>query len=78
MDVEHSRREIGGVTQAAQAASLMELMRNLLNAMPNNDSDVLAAVGNSVVATFFAAAWLNCRRTAAVDPGHGSITAQAG
>ena len=72
--VEHGRHGIGGLKRAEHAVALADLMHAVLNVMPTDDSAVLAAACNSVLADIFAAMGLTGPRVEAVDPDDGSVT----
>jgi hypothetical protein len=76
--VEHGRHGIGGLKRPAHTAAITELMRVLLSVMPTDDSAVLAAACNSVLADIFVAMGLTGPRVEAVDLDDGSVTMRQG
>jgi hypothetical protein len=71
---ERGRLGIGGLKHVERAAAVSELMCRLLSVMPTDDSAILAAACNIVLADIFAAMGLTGPRVEAVDPDDGSVT----
>lgn len=75
---ERGRHGIGGLKHVERAAAMSELIRKLLSVMPTDDSAILAAACNIVLADIFAAMGLTGPRVEAVDPDDGSVTMRQG